>query len=148
MKQFTCIVIALITLISCSPVTAQPVVTEVVTIEQFQKELQEATTPIFVDFYATWCGPCNRLSPFVETWAQTYQGKIRFLKVNVDQVPLLSQQYQVKAMPTMLLFTKNGDLANRKVGYDIYQLMNQIEKNETISATEINDLLNTQEAAR
>ncbi len=148
MKQFACIVIALITLAFNSTVVAQPVVTEVVTIEQFQKELQEATTPVFVDFYATWCGPCNRLTPFVETWAETYQGKIRFLKVNVDQVPLLSQQYQVKAMPTMLLFTKDGDLANRKVGYDIYQLMNQIEKNETISIAEINNLLQPQEAAR
>jgi len=121
--------------------SAAPMVLEVMSMEQFETELQNSKVPTFVDFYATWCGPCNRLTPFVENWAGMYQGKIRFLKINVDTLPLLSQQYQIRSMPTMLLFTKEGKLADRKVGYDIYQLMNHLEKRSEISSSEIEALI-------
>jgi thioredoxin reductase (NADPH) len=91
-------------------------VTEITSLTHFQRELKDARTPIFVDFYANWCGPCKLLSPMFQTWAEDYAGKIKFLKVNVDQFEELAYSYQVTGMPTLLVLTNEGRLVDKKVG--------------------------------
>ena len=86
--------------------------------EQFETELRNAECPVFVDFYATWCGPCQRIAGLIETSALQLQGKVKFLKVNVDQVKDLSQFYRIQAMPTVLYFEAQGNKPDRKVGID------------------------------
>lgn len=70
--------------------------------------------PVLVDFWATWCGPCYRLSPLVEELAQKHP-EIDFAKVDVDRAPELAQRYQIGAIPTLLLF-RDGEIAGRSVG--------------------------------
>lgn len=93
-------------------------VIEIVSVEQFEKELKQAGSPVIVDFYATWCGPCKRLAPLFESSASRLVGKVKFLKVNVDIVGDLSRSYRIKAMPTALLFDESGKVVERKTGTD------------------------------
>lgn len=60
-----------------------------------------------VDFYATWCGPCRQLAPVVDKTAAQFAGKIKFVKVNVDESPKLAQQFQIQAIPALLFFKSN-----------------------------------------
>ncbi len=104
---------------------------EVATIEQFQQELSSSTVPVVVDFYATWCGPCKKVSPILEASANTLAGKIKFLKVNVDKLFDLSSTYQIRSMPTVLLLDPSGEELERKVGLDqITDLLNQLQKDD------------------
>jgi thioredoxin 1 len=86
-----------------------------ITDAEFNAEVMQATLPVVADFYATWCGPCRQLSPVVDALADQYAGKIKFVKVNVDESPKLAQQFQVEAIPTLLFF-KDGKLADTSVG--------------------------------
>lgn len=86
-----------------------------ITDAEFPAEVTQATLPIVVDCYATWCGPCKMLSPIVDALADEYAGKIKFVKVNVDESPKISQEFQVQAIPTLLYF-KDGKLAATSVG--------------------------------
>lgn len=86
-----------------------------ITDAEFEAEVTQATLPVVVDCYATWCGPCKLLSPIVDALADKYAGKIKFVKVNVDESPKVSQVFQVQAIPTLLYF-KNGKLVTTSVG--------------------------------
>ena len=86
-----------------------------ITDPNFNAEVTQAALPVVVDFYATWCGPCRQLAPTMDSLADQYAGKIKFVKVNVDESPKLAQQFQVEGIP-MLLFFKNGKLAGTSVG--------------------------------
>jgi thioredoxin reductase (NADPH) len=114
--------------------TILPTVIEVIEItsaEQFQKELDSSDVPVFVDFYATWCGPCKRISPMIDSMANQLSGRVKFLKVNVDRVSQLTHQYQIRSMPTVLLIDPNGTLIERKVGSDqIAELLRKLEQNQ------------------
>ena len=102
-------------------------VIEIVSVEQFENELKQAGSPVIVDFYATWCGPCKRLAPLFESSASRLVGKVKFLKVNVDNVGDLSRSYRIKAMPTALLFNDSGKVVERKTGTDeIADLLEQL----------------------
>jgi len=68
-----------------------------------------------MDFYATWCGPCRQLAPTMDGLADQYAGKIKFVKVNVDESPKLAQRFQVEGIP-MLAFFKNGKQTDKLVG--------------------------------
>jgi thioredoxin 1 len=83
--------------------------------ENFDKEIQRSKTPVLVDFFAEWCGPCSTLGPILEEVAKDYEGKIVLAKVNVDEAPLVSQKYQVAQIPTVILF-KDGKPKNGFVG--------------------------------
>jgi thioredoxin len=82
---------------------------------QFAAEVEKATTPVVVDFYATWCGPCKMLSPRLDKLAEEFSGKIKFVKVNVDEAQALAGRFRVEGIPT-LLFLKNGKLEDRVTG--------------------------------
>jgi thioredoxin reductase (NADPH) len=93
-------------------------VVEITSSEQFQSELDQAEVPLVVDFYATWCGPCKRIAPMLESSAAQLAGKMKFLKVNVDKVAALSASYEIQAMPTVILFDPSGQEAERQVGLE------------------------------
>jgi thioredoxin 1 len=82
---------------------------------EFEAEVDRAASPVLVDFYATWCGPCKALSPRVDKVASEFSGKIRFVKVNVDESPALAQRFGIEGIPTLLLF-KNGKVVDTLVG--------------------------------
>ncbi len=82
---------------------------------QFATEVEQATSPVVVDFYATWCGPCKMLSPRLDKLAGEFAGKIKFVKVNVDEAQELAGRFRVEGIPTLLFF-KNGKLEDRVTG--------------------------------
>jgi thioredoxin 1 len=82
---------------------------------EFADEVTRCATPVVVDFYATWCGPCREFSPLLDRVAGGFTDKIKFVKINVDESPGIAQNYQVEAIPLVLLF-KDGKLADRLTG--------------------------------
>jgi thioredoxin 1 len=86
-----------------------------ITEAEFDAEVTQSAVPVVVDFYATWCGPCRQLAPTMDSLADQYAGKIKFVKVNVDESPKLAQQFQVEGIP-MLVFLQNGKTAGTCVG--------------------------------
>ncbi len=84
--------------------------------EEFERELKTGNMPIVVDFYATWCPPCKLISPRVDAAAHQLSGTVKFLKVNVDLLHGLSRSYQITSMPTILFFSSDGQLTDRREG--------------------------------
>jgi len=84
--------------------------------EMLENEVMNADKPVLIDFFATWCGPCKMIAPIVKEIADEYDGKILVGKVNVDEEPDLTMQYNVSSIPTLMVF-KNGQLVNKAVGY-------------------------------
>lgn len=86
-----------------------------VTTAEFDAKVLQSDTPVLVDFWAEWCGPCKAIAPHVEALAQEYAGKVKVFKVDVDQDPDLAVRYGVMNIPTLLLF-KGGEVVDRMVG--------------------------------
>ncbi len=83
--------------------------------ENFQQQVLESQQLVLVDFWAPWCGPCQRIAPVVEQLAAENAGRLKIGKVNVDQQPLLAAQYGVNSIPTLMLF-KNGQVVQTLIG--------------------------------
>jgi thioredoxin 1 len=81
----------------------------------FEAEVIKSNVPVLVDFWAEWCGPCRMIAPILEDLAQEYAGKVKIVKVNVDENSVSAATYGVRGIPTLLLF-KNGQVADTKVG--------------------------------
>lgn len=108
-------------------------VIDISSIQQFEAELQSSEVPVVIDFYATWCGPCKRVTPILENSAQLLGGRVKFLKINVDKFAELSSSYEIKAMPTLLLLDSAGAELDRKVGFDqIADLLNGLHREESL----------------
>ena len=78
-------------------------------------DVLKSEQPVLVDFWATWCGPCRQMTPIIDQLADEYQGKARVGKLNVDEQGQTAMRYQVRGIPTLLLF-KGGQLVATKVG--------------------------------
>jgi thioredoxin 1 len=86
-----------------------------VTDRTFAQEVLQSTLPVLVDFWADWCGPCNAIAPIVEELAREYEGRLKVMKLDVDENPRTASTYKVQSIPTLLVF-KDGKLAERIVG--------------------------------
>ena len=83
--------------------------------ENFQTEVLDCDTPVLVDFWAPWCGPCKMLAPTIEELATDFDGRVKVAKLNTDEAPQVSSEMQISAIPTVLLF-KDGEVIEKLVG--------------------------------
>lgn len=83
--------------------------------KNFQHEVLDAAEPVVVDFWAEWCGPCKMIAPSLEEISQEMGGKVKIVKVNIDDNPDIAAQYGVRSIPTLAMF-KKGEVADLKVG--------------------------------
>ena len=89
--------------------------TKAITDASFQSDVLDSDTPVLVDFWAEWCGPCKMIGPSLEEFSDELAGKVVIAKINIDENPDAPGKYGVRGIPTMILF-KNGEIADTKVG--------------------------------
>ncbi len=83
--------------------------------KSFQTDVLESKEPVLVDFWAEWCGPCRAVAPVLEEVAGELNGKLKIVKLNVDENPETAAKYGIQSIPTLMIF-KNGELASRQIG--------------------------------
>ncbi len=81
----------------------------------FDKQVLGIDTPVLLDFWADWCGPCHQLAPLLDELAEEREGELRVAKLDVNHNPRVAAQFQVSSIPTLLLF-KNGEVTDRAIG--------------------------------
>ncbi len=93
----------------------------------FEQEIKKAETPVLVDFWAPWCGPCRKIAPTIDEIAEEYKGKVKVVKINTDENVRTAQEYSISGIPSVLIFNK-GEAVERLVGL--------MQKNTIISSVE------------
>jgi thioredoxin 1 len=86
-----------------------------ITDSTFEDEVLKSDTPVMVDYWAEWCGPCRAIAPVLEEIANEYSGKLKVAKLDVDENQATPQKYAVRGIPTLMIF-KNGNIIGTKVG--------------------------------
>jgi thioredoxin 1 len=100
--------------------------------QQFGAEVTQATIPVIVDFFATWCGPCKTLSPMLDNLAGSLTNKVKFIKVDVDQSSKLAAKFGVEGVPTLIFF-RDGKVVDKIVGLPARAVLK--EKLEALAAS-------------
>ena len=100
-----------------------------VTDDSFDPEVLQSATPVLVDYWAEWCGPCKMIAPILDEVAKEYSGKLKVAKLNIDDNQATPPKYGIRGIPTLMLF-KNGEVAATKVGaLPKSQLQDWLEQN-------------------
>lgn len=97
--------------------------------ENFNKEVLNSEKPVLVDFWATWCGPCNMIAPIISEISEEFNNKVKVGKVNVDEEKELAIKYEISSIPTLVIF-KNGKISKTLIGFrpkeEIKEVLNNI----------------------
>ncbi len=101
--------------------------TKEVTDRTFKRDVLKAKTPVLVDFWAPWCGPCVALAPYMEAIASEYKGRVRIAKLNVDHNPAAKMTFQVESIPTLIMFN-NGEVIERRTGANKQTIRDMLEE--------------------
>ncbi len=83
--------------------------------DNFDAEVLQSSSPVLVDFWAPWCGPCRQIAPLIDQLAEQYAGKIKVGKINIDDNPQITGQFGIQSIPTLMVF-RGGDVSERFVG--------------------------------
>lgn len=101
--------------------------------DNFQTEVLEASEPVLVDFWATWCGPCRLIAPIIDELAEEYAGTVRVGKVDVDNNQKVAMQYGIRSIPSLLIF-KDGKVVDTIVGaVQKGQIVDRLKKHAGVS---------------
>ena len=95
--------------------------------KSFQDLINDDTTPVLVDFYADWCGPCKMMAPVISELATELNGKIKVIKIDVDRNQAVAQKYQIKGIPTFMLFHKGAVLWRKSGAMSFPDFKQQVE---------------------
>ncbi|MBU1122467.1 MAG: thioredoxin [Candidatus Omnitrophota bacterium] len=87
----------------------------IVTSSNFETEVLNSKTPVLVDFWAPWCGPCKMVTPHIKSLAKEFEGKLKVCKINVDDAPDIATTYTVMSIPALMIF-KEGKIIEKRVG--------------------------------
>lgn len=86
-----------------------------ITAENFETEVLQSDLPVMIDFWAPWCGPCKALTPTVHKLAEELEGKVKVVKINIDESPEIAGKYSIMSIPTLLIFV-NGAVSDQLIG--------------------------------
>jgi len=87
-----------------------------ITEDNFQSEVLDSAEPVFIDFWAPWCGPCRAIGPVLDQLSASYDGRVKVAKINVDEQPALAQAFQVRGIPTLYAMN-DGEVVDKMVGF-------------------------------
>jgi len=93
--------------------------------DNWKQEVVSSDTPVLVDFWAPWCGPCRIIAPIIEELADEFEGKLKVGKLNTDENPNIAMQYGIRAIPTVILF-KNGEVVDTRIGVQPKESLKQM----------------------
>ncbi len=98
------------------------------TVDNFETEVLQASTPVLVDFYADWCNPCKMMGPVVARIAEEYEGRVKVGKCNIDENMKLAQEYRVSSIPAFIIFKDGKPAANYVGAMSAAELKNKVEQ--------------------
>ena len=99
------------------------------TAETFEKEIGNTETPVIVDFYASWCGPCKMMAPVLESIKNKYEGSIKIIKIDIDENREIASKYSIMSVPTLMFFV-NGELVRKEIGFMPQEKLEDIIKSD------------------